>query len=72
MKGKSQTKPVKFYNLDAFLQLNGKDILTNAGHVSAQIVKTVAENEFEKYRVIQDRLFESDFDREIKRLGGKK
>ena len=58
--------------LDAFLQFNEKDILTNAGHVSAQIAKAFAENEFEKYRVIQDRLSESDFDREIKRLEGKK
>ncbi len=58
--------------LDAFLQFNEKDILTNAGHVSAQIAKAFAENEFEKYRVIQDRIIESDFDREIKRLEGKK
>jgi len=58
--------------LTAFLQFNEKEILTNAGIVSAQIAKTFAENEFEKYRVIQDRLFESDFDREVKRLGGKK
>jgi hypothetical protein len=58
--------------LDAFLQFNEKDILTNAGHVSAQIAKAFAENKFEKYQVIQDRLFESDFDREIKRLEGKK
>jgi len=58
--------------LDAFLQFNEKDILKNAGHVSAQIANTFAENEFEKYRVIQDRIFESDFDREIKRLEGKK
>ena len=58
--------------LDRILQFNEKDILTNAGHVSAQIAKTFAENEFEKYQVIQDRLFESDFDRKIKRLEGKK
>jgi len=58
--------------LDAFLQFNEKQILTNAGHVSAEITKTIAENEFEKYRVIQDRLFESDFDREINRLEGRK
>jgi hypothetical protein len=58
--------------LDAFLQFNEKDILTNAGHVRAKIAKTFAENEFEKYQVIQDRLFESDFDKEIKRLEGKK
>jgi len=72
IKGKSQTRPVKFYNLDAFLQLNEKKILANAALVSAEIAKTFAENQFEKYRVIQDRLFESDFDREIKQLEGKK
>lgn len=49
-----------------------KEILTSAGHVSAQIAKAFTENEFEKYRFVQDRLFERDFDREIKRLGGKK
>jgi hypothetical protein len=58
--------------LDAFLQFNEKQILGNAGQVSAEIAKAFAENEFEKYRVIQDRLFESDFDREIKRLEDRK
>ncbi len=72
IKGKSQTRPVKFYNLDAFFQLNEKKILANAALVSAEIAKTFAGNQFEKYRVIQDRLFESDFDREIKQLEGKK
>ena len=72
IKGKLQTRPVKFYNLDAFLQLNEKKILANAALVSAEIAKTFAGNQFEKYRVIQDRLFESDFDREIKQLEGKK
>ncbi len=54
--------------LDAFLQFNEKDILTNAGKVTTEIAKTFAENEFEKYCVIQDRIFESDFDKEIKKL----
>ena len=45
-----------------------KDILHNAGKVTAAIAKSFAESEFEKYRPIQDRLFESDFDREIKKL----
>ena len=59
--------------LNAFLQFNQKDILHNAGKVTAAIAKTFAENEFEKYRSIQDKLFESDFDREIKKIiGGKK
>ncbi len=54
--------------LDAFLQFNEKDILKNAGKVTAEIAKAFAENEYEKYRVIQDRLMESDFDRHVKRL----
>jgi hypothetical protein len=53
--------------LDAFLQFNEKEILTNAGKVTAEIAKSFAESEFEKYRIIQDQLFESDFDRHIKK-----
>ena len=49
--------------LDAFLQFNEYDILNNIGKVSAEVAKTFAESEFEKYRIIQDRLFQSDFDR---------
>lgn len=49
--------------LDAFLQFNEMDVLKNKGKVTAEIAKTFAETEFEKYRVIQDGLFESDFDR---------
>jgi hypothetical protein len=52
--------------LDSFLQFNEKDILTDLGKVSAEIAKTVAENEFEKYSVKQNQIFESDFDKEIK------
>lgn len=49
--------------LNAFLQFNEYDILQDAGKVTAEIAKTFAHSEFEKYRMIQDRLFESDFDR---------
>jgi hypothetical protein len=56
--------------LDQFLALNDREILTNAGMVSARIAKDHAESEFEKYRVIQDRLYESDFDRVVKELEG--
>ena len=56
--------------LDAFLQFNEHEILTDAGKVTAEIAKTFAESEFEKYRIIQDRLFESDFDKEIKKQLG--
>lgn len=51
--------------LDAFLQFNEREILHDSGKVTAEIAKTFAETEFEKYRVIQDRMFESDFDKFI-------
>ncbi len=54
--------------LNAFLQFNEKDILKNAGKVTQAIAKSFAENEFEKYRIVQDKLFESDFDKVIKKL----
>jgi hypothetical protein len=54
--------------LDAFLQFNEQEILTNAGNISAEIAKSFAENEFVKFDAIQDKNFESDFDREIKKL----
>ncbi len=52
--------------LDAFLKFNDADILQNKGKVTAEIAKTFAESEFEKYRVIQDKLYESDFDKMLK------
>jgi len=55
--------------LNAFLQFNEKDILSNAGKVTQAIAKSFAESEFEKYRIVQDKLFESDFDKAIKKLG---
>jgi len=54
--------------LNAFLQFNNKELLEDFGKVTAAIAKTFAESEFEKYRPIQDKFFESDFDREIKKL----
>ncbi|MDR0673966.1 MAG: virulence RhuM family protein, partial [Zoogloeaceae bacterium] len=45
-----------------------RDVLQDAGKVSAELARAHAETEFEKYRVVQDRLFESDFDRLLKRL----
>jgi hypothetical protein len=58
--------------LDKFLEFDERDVLQNAGKISAKIAKDHAESEFEKYRIIQDRLFESDFDREIKAITEKK
>jgi len=54
--------------LNGFLKLWDREILQDAGKVTAAIAKTHAESEFEKYRVIQDRLFESDFDRMIQQI----
>ena len=54
--------------LNAFLQFNEKDILKNAGKVTQAIAKAFAESEFEKYRIVQDKLFESDFDKAVKKL----
>jgi hypothetical protein len=54
--------------LNAFLQFNERDILDHPGKVSREVAKAFAESEFEKYRIVQDRLFESDFDRHIKKL----
>ena len=49
--------------MDIILEASGDAILDDAGQISAEFAKQFAESEFEKYRVIQDRLFESDFDR---------
>ena len=54
--------------LDAFLQFNEKAILKDAGMVSHEVALALAENEFEKYHIVQDKLFESDFDKEVKKL----
>ena len=54
--------------LNAFLQFNEKDILTDAEKVSHALTKTFAESEFEKYRLVQDKLFQSDFDKLINEL----
>lgn len=54
--------------LDKFLDIYERDILKDAGQVSAEMAKIHAESEFEKYRIVQDRLFESDFDKEVKKI----
>lgn len=54
--------------LSGFLQLWDREILQDAGKVSAELAKAHAESEFEKYRIVQDRLFESDFDRLLTQL----
>lgn len=49
--------------IDKFLDLTDRPVLTDAGKITAEFAKSFAESEFEKYRVIQDKLFQSDFDR---------
>ncbi len=51
--------------LDFFLKYDDREILENAGKITAKIAKNFAETEFEKYRIIQDKLFEIDFDKLI-------
>jgi hypothetical protein len=57
--------------LDGFLQFNEYDVLTNAGSVSAAVAKRLAEEQYATFRIQQDRQFESDFEREIKRISQK-
>jgi hypothetical protein len=52
--------------LNKFIEATDREVLQNAGQVTAEIAKAHAESEFEKYRVLQDRIFESDFDRIIR------
>jgi hypothetical protein len=54
--------------LNWFIEATDRDVLQDAGKVTAEIAKAHAESEFEKYRIVQDRLFESDFDRVIKQI----
>ena len=57
--------------LDMFLKFTGRDILTDAGKVSKITAKAHAESEFEKYRITQDKLYQSDFDKLVEETGKK-
>nr|WP_315472604.1 virulence RhuM family protein [uncultured Undibacterium sp.] len=54
--------------LDTFLEFTDREILHDGGRVSTELAKAHAESEFEKYRIVQDQLFESDFDRVLKQI----
>ena len=58
--------------LNIFLQFNEREILHHAGKITTKIAKEFAESEFEKYRIVQDRLFESDFDKLLEQTSKKK
>ena len=68
----ARQKPMKMSDwiekLDAFLKFNDYEVLQNAGSVSAEVAKSLAEKEYEKFRVAQDQRYESDFDREVKKM----
>lgn len=57
--------------LNRFIEATDRGVLQDAGKVTAEIAKAHAESEFEKYRIVQDRLFESDFDRLLRQLPSK-
>ena len=56
--------------LDAFLSFNEYEVLTSAGSVSAAVAKRLAEEQYARFRVSQDRAFTSDFEKEVKRMAG--
>lgn len=58
--------------LDAFLQFNERELLKDNGKISHEVAETLALEEYEKYRVKQDKDYISDFDREVKKLTEKK
>lgn len=72
----ARQKPMKMIDwvqkLDAFLQFNEYEILKNPGKISNEVAVKLAKDEFDKYRVIQDKNYESDFDKEVKRIMKKK
>lgn len=57
--------------LNRFIEVTNREVLQDAGKVTAEIARAHAEAEFEKYRIVQDKLFESDFDRLLKQIEDK-
>lgn len=58
--------------LDMFLEFTGRDVLADAGTVSRITAQAFAESEFEKYRVTQDKLYQSDFDKLVEKMNAEK
>ena len=54
--------------LDSFLKFNDYDILTNAGKITHEVAKSLSKKEYEKFRVIQDKTFKSDFEKEVAKI----
>ena len=53
--------------LDAFLQFNEYELLENAGEISAKLANAIVDEEYKKFRIVQDANYESDFDKSIKK-----
>lgn len=66
--GENGTGKTATLELNAFLQFNEKEILQVSGKISHEVAVALAESEYGKYLVIRDRILESDFDREVKKL----
>lgn len=54
--------------LDSFLKFNGREILENAGKISNEVAKSLAYKEYDKFKIKQDQLYSSDFDKFIEQL----
>lgn len=67
-RGRAMTMKDWVEKLNAFLKFSEHEILTNAGKISHDVAEALALQEYEKYRVIQDKNYVSDFDREVKKL----
>ncbi len=67
-RGRAMTMKDWVEKLNSFLKFSEHDILTNVGKVSHEVAEELALEEYEKYRVIQDKNYVSDFDREVKKL----
>jgi hypothetical protein len=70
--GREVRREIEFYKLDAFLKFNEYEVLTSAGSVSAEVAKGLAEEQFATFRIQQDQRFESDFEKEVKRIEKKR
>ena len=68
VRGRAMTMKNWIEKLNAFLKFSEHEILTNAGNISHEIAEELALKEYEKYRLIQDKNYVSDFDREVKKL----
>ena len=67
-RGRAMTMKKWAEKLNAFLKFSEYDILTNAGKISHEVAETLALNEYEKYRKVQDKNYVSDFDREVRKI----